>query len=400
MLDKALSMLLFTGLVCVSILSAPKRNINRRTAGRLLLLAGGTLACYGAGSLAIMFAGWFLSGVAFFGDRPRRGAAGAVLGASTLCFAAALVILAIAHGPSVLLAPLGSDVIGSGQSARWAFVSMGAAVLLRSGIFPFHFWVVSAFSVGDLLPIGLLFTAQSGVELLVRFMMPAFGETARLALPLIGDLALMSALLTAFLSFGERQPRRVLGLLAASQSSFVLAGIATATGEGIAGALVHSSVVLASLTALLVIYRSLEARCSAALDSEAGGLASRAPRLAVFFIVSGLALIGLPGTLGFPGTDLLFHGALESHPYLGLALPIATALTAIRLFWLFTTIFLGRALKATPPVPDALPRERWALTAVVLFLVGTGLVPNRIVSAKASVAHGITASLPPASEAP
>jgi NADH-quinone oxidoreductase subunit M len=44
------------------------------------------------------------------------------------------------------------------------------------------------------------------------------------------------------------------------------------------------------------------------------GLAIRAPRLATFFLIGALALIGLPGTVGYNAEDLLFHGALQSHP--------------------------------------------------------------------------------------
>jgi NADH-quinone oxidoreductase subunit M len=117
------------------------------------------------------------------------------------------------------------------------------------------------------------------------------------------------------------------------------------------------------------------------------GLAGHAPRLAVFFVVFGLALVGLPGTLSFCSQDLLIHGTLASHPQTGLLLPIATALNAVSVFRLFTRLFLGRHRTGFTITADALPRERWILTAGVLFVVLGGLFPSAFVALQSAQAE-------------
>ena len=129
------------------------------------------------------------------------------------------------------------------------------------------------------------------------------------------------------------------------------------------------------------VLRAVEVRVADALaPSGPLGLAVRAPRLAVFFLVCGLALIGLPGTLGYCAEDLLFHGALESHPLLGVALPLATALNAVHIMRMYGMLFLGVLPKGVPNVPDVLVRERWALSAFVVFLVACGIVPRLLLA--------------------
>jgi len=96
-------------------------------------------------------------------------------------------------------------------------------------------------------------------------------------------------------------------------------------------------------------------------------------------VIFGLALVGLPGTLSFCSQDLLIHGTLVSHPLTGLLLPIAIAMNAVSIFRLFTRLFLGKRRTGFTVMADALPRERWILTAVVLFVVLGGLFPNAIV---------------------
>jgi NADH-quinone oxidoreductase subunit M len=204
---------------------------------------------------------------------------------------------------------------------------------------------------------------------------------------------LATALYTAIRALAENSPRRLLAFIGLSQSACILAGLESRTAEGVTGALVHWFVVTTSTMGLFGILRLLEVRFGENLTASRHlGLAEHAPRLAVFFIVFGLALVGLPGTLSFCSQDLLIHGTLASHPQTGLLLPIATAMNAIGIFRLFARLFLGKRRTGFTVMADALPRERWILTAGVLFVVLGGLFPTAIVvlrSPEASIVQEI-----------
>ena len=67
-------------------------------------------------------------------------------------------------------------------------------------------------------------------------------------------------------------------------------------------------VVSISPMGLFGVLRLLEVRFGENLTASTHlGLAEHAARLAVFFLVFGLALVGLPGTLSFCSQDLLIH---------------------------------------------------------------------------------------------
>jgi NADH-quinone oxidoreductase subunit M len=143
---------------------------------------------------------------------------------------------------------------------------------------------------------------------------------------------------------------------------------------------VHWVVVTVSTMGLFGVLRLLEVRFGENLSASRHlGLAEHAPRLAVFFAVFGLALVGLPGTLSFCSQDLLIHGTLASHPWTGLLLPIATAMNAVSIFRLFARLFLGKRRTGFTFPADALPRERWTFTAAIVFVVLGGLWPQAIV---------------------
>jgi NADH-quinone oxidoreductase subunit M len=202
-------------------------------------------------------------------------------------------------------------------------------------------------------------------------------------------------------SFAEKKPRRLLAYLCISQASFMLAGITTANAEGITGALTHWLVVAAASTGLICIVRALEVRVSRSEDPLMHlGLAAKAPRLATFFLICGLALVGLPGTLGYCAEELIFHGMLQNHLVAGIVLLVATVFNAINLLRLYNTLFLGVLPKHVINIPDALPRERWPLTVCIVFLILGGLLPSTIIGWRADAAQVLEKALGSAAGAP
>lgn len=379
-------MVFFAGLTLLFLALAPKRDAGGRALAGMLMLAAATEITYAASNLTTLAIGWWLTCVpfvfSFFGTPPARRIVSIFLISSSLALTAAIIAL---HATSL------SDFSHIGHLAMWMMV---LAVALRKGLFPLHSWVVTSFEHGPLLPTALLFNGHLGALLIARSEAVTLPEFAHHVLDWLSIAALVTALIASLRGCAEKKPRRLLAFICISQASFILAGLATANEEGITGALVHWLVVTAASSGLIAIVRILEVRVMDVMNPDSNlGLAVKAPRLATFFLICGLALIGLPGTLGYCAEDLLFHGALASHPFLGVALLVATAFNAINLIRLFGLLFLGVLPKHVIDIPDALPRERWPLAACVVFLILGGLLPGRIIPWRATAAHEIKNAL-------
>jgi len=395
---------LYTGLALGMIIVAPRRKVTVGWLMGIQILTLGTIIAYATNHLLLFVLAWAGTLVPFLGSRffnrvgevtiPREARMILSLSAVLILLGATLLALGTESSEWSARLSLGQPRQGDSVLLSLAFTCLMVGVFLRKGFFPFHAWVTRSFAEGPLIPLNLFFNGHLGAFLIARVAVPAFPEIATAALPLLGNLGLLTAGYTALLAIGERHPRRLLALLTISQSSFLVAGLESTNPDAIAGALVHWQVVVVATSVLTAVYTSLEARLTLQIDGRQHlGLAKGAPRLAVFFLIAGLALVGLPLTLGFAAEDLLLHGTLESHPLLGIILPVVTALNAFHLMRLFTSLFLGRPDQGVLTVNDARPRERWVLTAAILFLLVGGLYPAIFVHLPERAAENLIYSL-------
>ncbi|MCA2969946.1 MAG: hypothetical protein INH43_15640 [Acidobacteriaceae bacterium] len=387
-------LLLYSLLTLGILVLAPRRDATSKINAATLLVLAATLAAYGADNVVVLAIGWVVSALPFIAGpfhgtwRPRVG-----LMLSCLALVGALGIIANAAMTDRSAHPLSLAALqGHNYGGAAAFAMLMAAIVFRKGIFPAHAWIEDAAEAGPVLPFCLFLNGHLGAFLLARVVIPEFPLSARGAFPILSDLALFTALYAAVRAVAEGSARRILALLVLSQSACILAGLESATQEGITGALVHCIVVAAATTGLFSVLRLMEVRFGRSFTAaEYLGLARYTPRLAVLFAVCGLALVGLPGTLGFCSEDLLIHGTLVSHPQIGLLLPVATAMNAVSLFRLFSKIFLGARAGGVYGVTDAVPRERWVLAAIALFLVVAGLTPATILGFRTQAAQAAQA---------
>ena len=132
-------------------------------------------------------------------------------------------------------------------------------------------------------------------------------------------MSLATAVYAAGMATIQRDARRFFAYLFLSHASLVLVGLELHTELSLTGALALWFSVLLSLGGFGLTLRALEARFGRLSLAEHHGLYDHSPALAVCFLLTGLASVGFPGTLGFVAAELLVEGAVEANPMVGLA---------------------------------------------------------------------------------
>lgn len=247
-----------------------------------------------------------------------------------------------------------------------------AAVLIRSGIVPLHCWITDLFEHASFGTALLFVTPMVGAYAAVRLVLPVAPDWA---LHLIVLVSLFTAVYAAGMALVQHEARRFFCYLFLSHSSLVLVGLETTTPVGLTGALMVWISVGLSLAGFGLTLRAMEARTGRLSLDDFHGLYEHTPSLAAFFLLTGLASVGFPGTIGFVGSELVVEGAVLIYPFVGMAVVLAAALNGIAIVQVYFRIFTGARHLATFSLRTRAP-ERIAVLALAALIIGGGLWPQ------------------------
>lgn len=276
----------------------------------------------------------------------------------------------------VTLLLLGQAILTLSSPGGWlamvAVTSLTMAVLLRSGTVPVHCWMTDLFEHASFGTALLYVTPMVGAYGVVRLVLPV---APLWVLTAVSIASLITAVYAAGMALVQREARRFFCYLLLSHSSLVLVGLETATPIGLTGALSLWLSVSISLTGFGLVMRSVETRTGRISLLEFHGLSPHVPSLAALFLLTGLASIGFPGTVGFVGLELLVEGALQALPIIGAFVVIVAALNGLAVFYAYFRIFTGRT-HVTSINLNVRPAERIAVLVLTTLIIGGGLVPQ------------------------
>jgi NADH-quinone oxidoreductase subunit M len=267
---------------------------------------------------------------------------------------------------------------GAESIALVAGAILSAAALLRSGVIPFHVWATDMFEKATFGTAVLFLTPLTGAYTVMRLVVPIAPDWALRSIVVI---SVMTALYCSGMALVQTEARRFFCFLLLSNASLVLVGMELSNPVGLTGALCVWLSVGVSLTGFSLTLRSIESRIGRVALSEFHGLFQHMPGFAGFFLLTGLASIGFPGTIGFVAMELLVEGAVEVYPIVGACVVIASALNGIAVLHAYFRIFTGRKSLTQISLRARFP-ERISISLLTLLIVGGGIVPGPGISSR------------------
>lgn len=265
------------------------------------------------------------------------------------------------------------------ENSVWHFFGvclLAAAALLRSGVIPLHGWMMDLFEKASFGTSILFVVPLTGAIVFLRFVLPVAPVGI---LQSAAWLSLATALYAAGMALVQEEARRTFAYLFLSNSSLVLVGMELVAPVGVTGALCIWISVGVSLLGFGICLRSVEGRIGRVSLKSFHGLFESMPSLAGFFLLTGLASIGFPGTVGFIAMELLIEGAVEYYPLVGAAVVITAAGNGITILRTYFRIFTGKSNRSTVPIGLRTSERLSILILSVLILCG-GLMPQLMVT--------------------
>ena len=235
------------------------------------------------------------------------------------------------------------------QTVIFPLMLVGFGILV--GLFPFHSWAppgyASAPPAAAMLHAGIL--KKFAIYGLIRIAIPLLHDGFIDWLPVILALLIGNFLYAGFVTLAQKELPLMIGFSSIMHMGYLFLGMACWNVIGLTGAIVL--MVAHGLSAALMFGLSGEitARSGENRFAELGGLAKRAPVLAVLFSFASMATMGVPGLANFAGELMVFFGSFAKHsPTTPQYLPFPTfiffALVAIY-GTVITAVFQLRAIK-------------------------------------------------------
>jgi NADH-quinone oxidoreductase subunit M len=275
--------------------------------------------------------------------------------------------------PALLATPLPTDV----QYLVFLLLLVGFGV--KVPVFPLHTWLPLIAMEGPAAVAALLTGLKLGAFGLVRFAVPLAPTAAQELHWLLAGLGTVSLLFGAFAALAQTNLRRMLGYASLSHVGLVLLGIASFDLPGLQGAVLQLLNFVIASGGLFLLVSHLHHRTGSTDIAQLGGAARTMPLLASFFLLFGLAGMGMPGTAGFPAELLILLSALRTHTGAGLAALGAVVLGAAYFLQLYRRAFFGPVTRPeVAQAQDLLPRERWLALLFALLVIGFGLWPSAL----------------------
>ncbi len=381
--------------------------------GLILFMSGGTLGVFGTNHVV---GSYFFHEFAliptfvltlFWGGEGRRPAAMQM--AITLTVGAVAALAGILIAVDAAGVPYGAatfeNVAQGLQGAARIPAATGALVLFGLGalasLFPFHSWAAPGYSAAPT-PVSMLHAGalkKFGLYGIILLGLSSLDITGGALGTWFLWFAVANVVLIGLVCLAQRDLKQLLSWSSVAHMGPVFLGIWVCGVTGQADGLDAAAFLMVahglSCAALFLLANAVRTRAGTYRLDELGGLATRAPVLAAFFVAATMASVGLPGFGNFWGEIGVFL-ALRAQPLWLQALVASTVvISAVYALRAVAATFFGPASEAlekrwaVAPFGDLGWAERFAAGVLLAASLAIGFIPSLVTKSVNPVAAGV-----------
>ena len=197
-------------------------------------------------------------------------------------------------------------------------------------------------------------------------------------------LALGNVVLIGFVVLAQRDLKQMIGFGSVMHMGYCFLGLATLSVIGVGGAVMLMVAHGMSIALLFLLAKYVQNRTGTLEMPEMGGLATKAPVLAAFFVVATMASIGLPGFANFLGEFSIFNALWKHSGWLVALAASGILISAIYGLRAVSNIFFGEpSAKLAKHWENEAPRDldlwdRIPALLLICFMLIIGMRPMTI----------------------
>jgi NADH-quinone oxidoreductase subunit N len=253
-----------------------------------------------------------------------------------------------------------------------------AGLAFKIGAVPFHMWVPDTYEGAATPFVGFLAVAPkaAGFAVLVRLYVEAFAPLSGRYQPALLAMCVLTLVVGNVLALKQSNIKRLLAYSGIAQIGYMMIGLVTQSGEGVAMLLFYLAAYLFTNIGAFAVVAAVGASTGSDEISAYRGLARRNPGLALAMLVFLLSLGGIPFVAGFWAKMGIFIAAWHAG-YTWLVL-LGAGLAVVGVYYYLRvarSLYLEDPLEGQKPVVMGMPL-RLALVVSAAGVVLIGLWPR------------------------
>ena len=282
------------------------------------------------------------------------------------------------------------------MTESWVFWLFFIAFAVKMPIFPFHTWQPDTYEQSPTAVTMVLsaIMVKMGIFGLIRWVMPvvpmgawAWGDTVTL-------MAVIGMIYASLIAMQQDDLKRLVAYSSIAHMGLMCVAVFATTKSGMQGVMIQMFNHGINILGMWIVVNAIEQKFHTRKMSELGGLAQKAPGLAILLVVVALANIALPLTNGFVGEFLMFNGILSSTATTHNVVFTVVALLSIILAAVYTLnmiqkVFYGNTNALTAAATDISPNVKIALLVIVVLIFAGGVFPKPMLAVTNELADAI-----------
>lgn len=252
------------------------------------------------------------------------------------------------------------------------------AFAIKMPIFPFHTWQPDTYeqttTAVTMILSGVM--VKMGIYAAIRWLVPMFPHAAINYSHLVIILCVIGMLYASLIAIRQDDLKRLIAYSSIAHIGLMCAAIFSDKAIGMQGVMIQMFNHGVNVIGLWIVADVIENQLGTRKFSELGGLAQRAPALAILLMVMALANVALPLTNAFIGEFMMFNGLFRYNIWIAAIGMISIILAAVYTLNMVQKIFYGNTTVATDGATDITTGTKLMLVVLVIIVVVLGVYPQ------------------------
>lgn len=278
----------------------------------------------------------------------------------------------------------------TGKEQSFFFWFFFVAFAIKMPVFPFHTWQPDTYeqspSGTTMVLSGIM--VKMGLFAVIRWLLPVFPEMSTRMAPLIIVFCIIGMLYASLIAMRQDDLKRLVAYSSIAHIGLMCAALFVKNQVGYDGVLIQMFNHGINIIGLWIVIDLIEQQTGIRKMSQLGGLAQKAPTLAILLVVIALANIALPLTNGFVGEFLMFNGLFQYNPWYAFAAGISIILAAVYTLGMIQKVLYGENI-SLPAFKDVKPNQAFAMVAIIALIIALGIFPKPILQLTEQGLNGI-----------